>query len=162
MPSPQLERLNQAVRHPRFFENRTQWADALVSGATGFCNRAALFEIAAGRLQLLATKGLTAPIETVPLASAPAFAAAAESRDTVVALRTAGELSAPIAAALGDDPTQRFTLFPLVTRTRVVAILYADGVAEPAALELLAAFGSAVLMALPPPSDLLSGGIASA
>jgi len=84
----------------------------------------------------------------LPLASAPAFASAVESRDTVVAMRTRGELSDTVAALVGESPVHRSSLFPLTTRDRVPAVLYADSNEdnlEPAALEMLCSVAAAVL-----------------
>jgi hypothetical protein len=63
-------------------------------------------------------------------------------------MRTRGEMSEPIAAALGEAPDRKFHLFPISTRDRVTAILYADpgqGPIQPDALELLASAAGAVL-----------------
>ena len=81
----------------------------------------------------------------MPLDSAPAFAAAIETRDTLVAIRSSSELSPPIAAYIGEgDP--KVYLFPIVTRHDVPAVLFADtGVVEVDALELLVAMAGGVL-----------------
>jgi len=87
-------------------------------------------------------------MENVPLASAPAFANAIESKDTVVAMRTKGEMSDSIASLLGEAEGRKFHLFPVVTRERAGAILYADAedrAVESGALELLATVAGAVL-----------------
>ena len=126
-------RLNQAVRRLRQFDNAARWSQALVDSASGFCGRAAFFDMA-GR----------------NLADAPAFAAAVESRDPVVCMRSRGELSEAVAKLLGESPERKCHLFPIATRERVVAILYADsdtGAVETEAWELLAAVAGSVLQA---------------
>ena len=91
--------------------NRSSSGQALLDGAEGHCERAALFSISrsGGLFELFrGARGLetTAPA-AVPLASAPAFASVAETKDTVVALRTSGELSEQIASLVGESPESR-------------------------------------------------------
>jgi hypothetical protein len=156
--------LNQTARRLRSFESETQWASVLIEAAREFCERAAIFRVAGGRLRLLDAHGLdTALTEEIPLASAPAFASAVESKDTVVAMRTKSELSEPIAGLAGHAEDQRFSLFPLVTRQGVAAVLYADsgaGKVDDAGLELLASIAAPALETRAPSSaersDLIS------
>jgi hypothetical protein len=97
---------------------------ALVEAARPFADRAALYSV-----------------EELPLEDAPAFRSAVESREPVVALRTAGELSAGVAAR---GTGARCTLFPVVEDNRVTAVLYAEGDAvDVNALEALAAVAGA-------------------
>ncbi len=165
-----LARLSQAARRLRSFESEEQWSSILLDAAQGFCDRAALFTIHGNTLHFQGSRNLAA-METgdVPLGSAPAFASAVESRETVVALRTAGELSPSIATYLskakeglskakeglgeakegvGEAADQKFCLFPIVTRERVVALLYADGENQTIlrdALELLTVITGAMI-----------------
>ncbi len=140
-------KLNQAVRRLRAFENEDEWSRAVVDATAGFSERAALFVVNGSSLRLLAVRGISseAKIDNTPLESAPAFAGVVESRDPMVALRTRGELSEPIAEVFGETPEQRFYLFPIASRDRVAAVLYADTAVEPNAMELIASFASAVL-----------------
>src|SRR5262249_20340978 len=99
-------------------------------------------------LRLAAARGLDIPpdFEAVPLASAPAFASAAESRDTIVAMRSRGELSESIARILGEAPGRRFALFPVAHGDHIMALLYADSQerqVDTSGLELLAAMAGA-------------------
>ncbi len=136
----------------RAFENQDNWSRAVVAATEGFSQRAALFVVNGGALQLQAARGVSpdVKIDDTPLQSAPAFAGAVESRDAIVALRTSGELSEPIAAMFGVAPEERFYLFPITAANRVAAVLYADspaGEVDAAALELIGTFASAVLEA---------------
>jgi len=144
------EKLSQSVRRLRHSESNSHWGNALVETTQGFCDRAALFTIESGALRLEAARNLTngMAMENVPLASAPAFANVFESKDTVIAMRTKGEMSDAIASLLGEAEGRRFYLFPVVTRDRVGAILYADAEDRPVesnALELLSTVAGAVL-----------------
>ncbi len=160
-------RLNQSIRRLRSFDNEADWSRSLVDATEGFCDQAALFIVNGPSLRLETTRGVAseAKIDNTPLESAPAFAGAVESRDTIVALRARSELSGPIADLLGEAPEKRFHLFPILSRDRVSAVLYADSTSldngfDASALELLATFASAVLDGQPatpkPGSNLVS------
>jgi hypothetical protein len=144
------DRLNQAARRLRSYENATQWRKVLIEATRDFCDRAALFALNGPVLHLEAARGIdtSTPLADVLLSSAPAFAAAVESKDVIVAQRIRGELSETIAALLGEAPDSRFSLFPIATQDRVTAILYADsagGSVDRGALELLAGIAELVL-----------------
>src|SRR5579885_625009 len=101
--------LNQSVRRLRSFESQAEWGRALVDATQGFCDRAVLFLIEEGALRWLCARNVTnGGMPDVPLASAPAFAGAVDTRDTLVALRAKTELSEPIAAAVGEEPGRKF------------------------------------------------------
>jgi len=162
-----IQKLNQTARRLRHFENEAQWSRTLVDATRGFCGRAALFLVRDRKLHLEASRNVDgpAPPEDVALDAAPAFATAIETRDTLVAMRTRGELSGQLADLLGeslDSENPRCCLFPLVTRHGVPAVLYADSdEVDVDALELLAAMAGAVMEAgpatpaLPPPAETL-------
>jgi hypothetical protein len=146
------DRLNQATRRLRHFENEEHWSQSLIQSTDGLCQRAALFVVNQGNLEFRAGRNLD-KLEGDPIAltAAPAFASAVETKDTVIAMRTRGELSERIATLTGEDARGRCYLLPLQTRERVAAILYADsleGPVEASALELLATLGGSVLDAV--------------
>jgi len=156
-----IQKLNQSARRLRHFETESQWSHTLVDATRGFCGRAAFFLVRDRALHLEAWRNVDgpAPPEDVALDAAPAFATAIETRDTLVAMRTPGELSAPLADLLGesvDSGNARCHLFPLVTRHGVPAVLYADSDdVDVDALELLTATAAAVLEARPAPAPAL-------
>ena len=140
-------RLNQAARRLRDSATDAQWSRALVDATQGFCDRAALFTLTGQALHLEAARNFTGGVNDVPLDRAPAFATAANSKDTVVALRSKSEMSEFIAAWAGEAEHSKFYLFPIAARNRVIALLYADSAArdiESNALELLAAIAGAM------------------
>src|SRR5580700_9966825 len=96
-----IQKLNQITRRLRGFEDQRQWSNTLVDATRGFCGRAALFLIRDGRLHLETTRNFD-DADAVPLDDAPAFAAAVETRDTLVAMRSSGELSDAIARYVGE------------------------------------------------------------
>jgi hypothetical protein len=161
-------KLNQAVRCLRGSENG-DWSTELVQATQGFCDRAAVFSLNAGTLHLEAARGAVPakPVDDVPLDAAPAFASAVESKDTVIAMRTKGELSPRIASWTGEAESWRSYIFPVASRGQVLGLLYADadqrGV-ESSALELLAmaagAFAGEHAALAQKPADLVNIGAA--
>jgi hypothetical protein len=155
-----IQKLNQITRRLRNFEDERQWANTLVDATRGFCGRAALFLIRDRKLYLETTRNFDDAdlAAEVPLEDAPAFATAIETRDTLVAMRSGGELSQPIAAYLeedGDSGNSKCYLFPVIARKDVPALLYADS--DPVdvdALELLVAMAGAVLNPQPTPEPV--------
>jgi hypothetical protein len=146
------EKLNQSMRRLRMFESDAQWASAVLDASESFCDRAALVTLSGLNLHLEAVRGMPRPaeMEDVPLSAAPAFASVVATSDAMVAVRTRGELSDALAGVFGEEPGLRFHLFPIATRDRVLAILYADsaGPMEISALELLAGIAGTALDSL--------------
>jgi hypothetical protein len=148
--SKDISALNRAMRRLRGSRNR-EWSQVVNDAASAFAARAALFTVRNGSVELDASRGRM-PLEAVPLTSAPAFQSAVDTQDTVVAVRTRGEMSAPIADYFGESSEERFHLFPVSSGGRVVALVYADGprnVLQPDALELLATIAGAILEGRP-------------
>lgn len=142
--SRDIANLNRAARRLR--SSGSEWAQALVEAGAAFCEHAALFTLPGGTLHLeRSSRGDV--LEDVALDAAPAFRAAVETKDTVIAVRTSGEMSAPIAACFGQAADSKFHLFPVLTGGRVAALLYAEGRGrlQPDALELLATIAGAML-----------------
>ncbi len=133
------EEINRAVRRFAAWENREQWAAALLDSVGGFCSRTALFLVGPHSLHgQRALAGLDVPLE-----DAPAVAAAIASRDTLVTLATAGELSSEIA---GLFEAGRCAILPVVARERVAAVLLAAGEPiETDGLEAMTALAGAAL-----------------
>jgi hypothetical protein len=135
--------LNQTARRLRGAGSREEWIRTVVEAASLYCGKAAVFGIT--------SKGLTfGGHPPVPLASAPAFASAVESKDTVVAVGTPRELSQTISATLGDASEKKVYLFPVVARQNVVAVIYAEPGDQPvdvSAMELLASLAAASIEA---------------
>ncbi len=141
----QTETLNQAVRRLRDADSPAEWSRALLDATAGFCDRAALFSVAAGRIQSLGSRNLPLAddcIREMPLAASPAFVSAVESKEPVAAMRSLAEFSAELIAALGESDARRVHLFLLANRRTDTAVLYVEEGGEPfdaAGLELLAA-----------------------
>ena len=152
-----IQKLNQAARRLRQPEHEAHWAHTLADATRGFCGRAALFALRDGKLYLEAARGMdaTPPADPVALETAPAFAAAVETRDTLAALRTRGELSEPLAGFLAENGEKCY-LVPIVTKG-VASVLYADsGEVDVEALELLAGIAGAAIEPRPaPPAEPL-------
>lgn len=130
------ERFGRAVR--RLLESR-EGPRPLSEAAAELAERVLLFAVTNGTIVVE-----DGSVE-VNVSSAPAFQNAIEARETVIALRTPGELSAPI-AALGT--AGRCYLFPVLVNDSVVAVVYAEGErVDVAAMEALAAVAGALAAA---------------
>src|SRR5262245_31320121 len=111
------DELNQAVRRLKNAESRDVWIHTLLDATSEFCGKAAVFLLTPGGLRFEGARGV-APLSNgttteISLSSSPAFAGAIESRDTVISIGTARELSSSVAALLGDASDRRVYLFPL-------------------------------------------------
>jgi len=137
------EQLNQAVRRLRIAPDAEELCATLSGAAERFATGATLFHI-------------TGPLAAndrieLPLSSAPALAAAVESRDPLIAAAIAGEISAALVAFYEHAPGTRVSLFPLDVRESVPALIYCWGTVQVAAIELLAQVAAAVWSAIPEP-----------
>ena len=145
----QAEQLNQAVRRMRIAPDARELCATLLDAAGRLASGATLFRVAGGTA--------TSDRIAVPLAGAPALAAAAESRDPVIAAAISGEVSAPLVELLAHTPDTRVAIFPVVAGVRVAALVYCWGAVQVAALELLAQVASAVWSAIPVSPPMLAG-----
>jgi len=162
-----IGRLNQSVRWLRSSKNGGLFGEALLNATDGFCSGAALFRLNRGMLHLESTRNLRVEgqLDDIPIESAPAFAAAVETCDTIVALGTEREMSRAITAYFGEAAGDKFHLFPILSGGQISALLYTVNAAPHVeALELLAAVAGAMLegqsSAKTRPGDLIN--IASA
>ncbi|MBK5293309.1 MAG: hypothetical protein JJE04_16755 [Acidobacteriia bacterium] len=141
------ERVNQCSRRLRQSGNQEEWTSALLDAAAQYCGRAALFALQGEQLRV--EKSVPPLVEpfVVTLGQAPAFGVAVETLDPVVAAATANELSGELMSAMNPNGSGRVHLFPVTSRGKAVAVLYADGghdVVDGNALELLATVAGAV------------------
>jgi hypothetical protein len=141
------EQLNQAVRRLRIAPDDGEVCATLEGAAMQFSAGSELFRI----------EGSVATLEgmELPLADAPALAAAIESRDPLIAAGTAGEVSAALVELFAHTPETRVSIYPVEVRGRVPALLYCWGVTQVAAVELLAQVASAVWSSIPEPAPQL-------
>jgi len=141
------EEFNQAARRLRQVQTQEEWAAALLDSAAPLASRAAVFLVTGQALKGVCGHAPEIGGAEIPVSAAPAFASAIQSRDTVVAMRTAGELSEAVAAIFGEAPEAKACLFPMTARNKVVAVLYAEGdeAVDVSGLELVAALGAAAL-----------------
>ncbi|MBV6430296.1 MAG: hypothetical protein IANPNBLG_00405 [Bryobacteraceae bacterium] len=123
------ERFNQTARRLRLAETQAEWRAILVEAAAGFCAKAEVFFPG-------------------PALTGAAFAEVLESRETVVTLRDAAQLSPAAIESLGPALSSRCYLFPISGGRAVTAILYAEapeGLLDRNALELLAVLAAGSL-----------------
>ncbi len=96
--------LNQILRRLRQYETEAEWVSAVLDGASRFVQQVAIFDVNNAVLTLRGQRKLSlAEHLSFPAASAAAFATVIETQDSVIALRTPGEvtesLSSPDAGA---------------------------------------------------------------
>jgi hypothetical protein len=153
-----LEALSVSVRRLSHAQASGEWAEALLDGVAPHCRRCLLFTVALRSLIAEGARGFDQDAAAewsgreVRLESAPALAAAVETRDVVVALRSAGEISAELAALTGESDQERAHLYPVLARGRCAALLYVDPARDDsaqAAVELLVAVAGLSLGARP-------------
>jgi hypothetical protein len=118
-------RLHVAVRRLGHAQAESEWAEALADSAGIFAQRAAAFIPEGTGLRCAAAREIP-NLAGLEIPSAPAFAAAISTGEPVAALRSAAELSEPLAAALGSGAA-KCLLVPVRAQQRTLAVLYAEG-----------------------------------
>jgi hypothetical protein len=149
--------LNQAVRRIRQAADLDELGATLLDAAGAFSTGVAWFRISGKAACGERIRGV--PKESaeafhalkIPLSSAAALAGAVESLDPVIAATTPREVSQDLVELLDHPPNGRVSIFPLVVRDRVPALLYAWGGVQGPALELLTQVAAAAWTAMPPP-----------
>lgn len=144
------DQLNQSVRRIRHADSLDELAATLLDSALAFATGAALFRIAGTiaigeKIRGVAPEaaGAFSSLE-IPLSAAPALAGAVESRDPVIAVTTAAEVSPELVTLAGHPADGRAYIFPLVVKEQVPVLLYCWGPVQGAALEMLAQVAAAV------------------
>ena len=151
------DRLNQAVRRIRQAENPESLAATLADTAAGFARCAALFRMEGDTARGERLRGLSEEDAEhfreleIPLSAAAALAGAIETRDPVTAAATPAEVSERMASLARHAPEDRVSLFPVVARDGVPALVYAWGEVQASAIELLSQVAGAVWSELEPP-----------
>ncbi len=155
--SESADQLNQAARRIRQAADPDEIGATLLDAAGAFSSGAAWFGIAVEAATGERIRGVPEDVAEafqameIPLASAAALAGAVESRDPVVAAATPREVSEELVRLLHHPPDGRVSIFPLVVRDRVPALLYAWGDVQGSAVELLTQVAAAVWTAMSPP-----------
>jgi hypothetical protein len=147
------EHLNQSVRRLRQAATFPEIAAILCDASAPFANGCAVFHVnentvAGERLRGAAGEAAERFREMrFGAAEAAAFAGAIDSREPVVALCSAAEVSRAVVETFGHAPGDKAYLFPLTVDRTTVGMLYATGSVDSAALELLAQATAAVMEA---------------
>jgi len=152
------DQLNQAVRRIRQAADGDELGGTLLDAAGALASGAAWFRITGDAAKGERIRGV--PEEAaeafhaleIPLESAAALAGAVESRDPVIAATTPREVSEQLAELLEHAPEGRVSIFPVVVRDRVPALLYAWGSVQGPAVELLTQVAAAAWGAMPEPA----------
>jgi hypothetical protein len=147
------EHLNQSVRRLRQAAAFTEIAAILCDASAPFAGACAVFHINENRVGGERLRGAAGEAAErfrairFAAAEAAAFAGAIDSREPVVALCSAAEVSPAVVEAFGHAPGDKAYLFPLTVDQTTVGMLYAIGSVDSAALELLAQATAAVMEA---------------
>jgi hypothetical protein len=144
------ESLNQVMRRLRQTTADDEVIGLLLESTAGLSDRAVVLvmennqahiALVRGSATEAAASGDAAEISlrhnTVPLGEAPALASCVETRDPLVTMLSAAELSPAVVDALGGPDSGRAYLFPIALRQITVALLIASGNVTPAPIELL-------------------------
>lgn len=137
--------LNQVLRRLRQYENEGEWFSALLDGASCFAPSVAVFELKNGSLLLRRQNNLELQADLMfPASSAAGFADAIETKDPVVALRSASQVGESLSAS---GTNERVHLLPVINGGRVVAVLFVSGgeLVDVNGLELVTGLASIVL-----------------
>ena len=146
--------LNQLLRRLRQYRDEQDWGLTLMESVGRFVPEAAIFDVdppASGdrnppfNLCLRAQIGMNLPSGfKFAAGKGAAFSTAIETRDPVVALRSAAEVTADLES---KDSAARAHVLPLLNQDRVVAVLFAAGAEsiDANALELISGIASIVL-----------------
>jgi hypothetical protein len=136
----QVESLNQVLRRLRT-AGEEHILKLVAEGCAPFAGQLVVLVFESNQARSAAASGLSSTSLVFDTTFAPAIVAAIESRDPVVALATAGEISSVLADALEMTPgaaeAAKAYLFPVVARHTVVAMLVASEIAASAEVELL-------------------------
>src|SRR5262249_22319140 len=121
-----LRALQQAARALRQAEATSQWVRILDASAAPFPAFTAFFRVGRHGILCEAARGNDGAVLPghVSLDDSPAFRQAIETRETVVCVITAAQLSAPVAAMWAGKKAH---LFPLNGKTRVLGVMLAAG-----------------------------------
>ena len=144
------DQLNQSVRRIRHSQSLDELTATLLDAALAFAAGAAVFRIADDAAcgdkigGVAAEEAAAFTALEIPLSAAPALAGAVATRDPVIAVTTAAEVSARLISLASHPPDGRAYIYPLVVKDRVPVILYCWGAAQTAALEMLAQVAAAV------------------
>jgi len=157
------EHLNQSVRRLRQAAGFSEIAAVLCDAAAPFANGCAVFHVNENMVTGECMRGAGSSVATrfhevrFSAPEAAAFAGAIESRELVVALCSAAEVSPALIECFAHAPDDKAYLFPLTVDQTTVGILYAAGAVGSAALELLAQSASVILEASQRPARAVSG-----
>jgi len=147
------EHLNQAVRRLRQAAAFPEMAAILCDASVPFANACGVFHVRENTIGGERLRGAASDAAArfreirFPAAEAAAFAGGIDSREPVVALCSAAEVSPAVVEAFGHAPGDKAYLFPLTVDQTTVGMLYATGAVDAAALELLAQVTAAVMEA---------------
>ncbi len=159
-----LDEINQYVRRLRQAADEVEVYATLADACASFSTCAATLRVEQDEIHGRSVRGVEAEefgAVHFAAADAAAFATALETKDPVVALHTATEISSALADALGGDESERVCVAPVLVKGAVAGFVCAAGVMQVAPIELLAQVAGLTLEArieppVPEPATLIS------
>lgn len=139
----QAEHLNQFARRLQQAAGFAEVAAILCDACAPFCNEGAVFHVENDVVTGACRRGQAPGNETSFLQigfaaeHAAAFAAVIESKEPVVAICSAMEISSTLFDIFAHASNDKAHLFPIVVTRNTIGILYASGTVDSPALELL-------------------------
>lgn len=136
--------LSQFTRRIRQYHNEPEWIATVLNGAKLFADKSAILTWKDGNLTLRAEFNFNLAADlSVPTFPASAFAAAIESKEPVISLRT----SAEVTSVFAEPGSGRLQILPISNGARVVAVLVSEAENESnfEFLELIAEIAAAAL-----------------
>jgi hypothetical protein len=153
--------LNLGQRRLRGVSTLPEVAALTVELASGYADKVALFIFRDGSARAESMRNFGhEPVEFAPNEAA-AFQTAIETKDPVVSVGTAPEISAALAERLGAETPGRVFLYPMAVRGEVKAVLLAAGNVQPATLELIAGMAALQIETLTRVTQPSSNGLVS-
>jgi hypothetical protein len=150
------EQINQAVRRLRQASDSEELAATLVDAAGLFASAVAFLRIDGDVARAERVKGVAPeaaerfPGLVIPLSSAAALAGVVETRDPVTAVPSENEVSATLSGIFEHTSDARVTIFPLLVRDVVRALLYTSGNVQTASVETLCQVTAAAWASIEP------------
>ena len=160
--SESTDQLNLGARRIRQAVDLADLTATLLDDTAPFASGAAFFVIANSIARAERIRGVPEDRARafrgmeISLSSAAALAEAVESGDPVATVTAPSEVSAELGVFAGHPEDGRAFIYPLVVRGRTLGLLYAWGIVEGSALELLTQLAAAVWTIMPAPADLVS------
>ncbi len=136
-----VEKMNQAVRRIHNAEGPVDFWQALTDACSSYAERVAVFSVRGQWARCEAAHGFedaaSLPGKEFAIAFAASIDSAIQTREVVIAVRSAGELSETLMKVLGEAGPEKVYIFPVGNRPAVGGVIYVEQPVEVSAIELI-------------------------